>query len=107
MAKKTFLDSPAMQFISTAPEQEAAQTVSEAVEPIIEQTEAEQRKTPVKADGSVPRYTERREVKTRKTQLIFRPSTYEKARREAAARGLSINEYIHLAIESMEESPKE
>lgn len=107
MAKKTFLDSPAMQFISTAPEQEAAQTASEAVEPIIEQTEAEQRKTPVKADSSEPRYTERREVKTRRVQLVFRPTIYEKSKKRADALGISFNEYIHLALERMEESPKE
>lgn len=107
MAKKTFLDSPAMQFISTAPEQEAAQTDSEAVEPIIEQTEVEQRKTPVKADGSVPRYTERREVKTRRVQLVFRPTIYEKSKKRADALGISFNEYIHLALERMEENPKE
>ena len=40
------------------------------------------------------------EAKTKRVQLVFRPSTYNLAQRLAAEQGLSLNEYLHQLIET-------
>ena len=39
------------------------------------------------------------EVKSKRVQLVFRPSTYKAARAAAKRAGVSLNEYIHQLIE--------
>ena len=88
MAKKTFSDSirgeeisPAMQFISKA------------------ENTAEQ---PIKATDAPegyrvdPRFIE---IKSRRLQLLLQPSLHEKIKKQAAAEGSSVNEFIHGTLE--------
>ena len=86
MAKKTFSDSirseeisPAMQFISQKKEQPTAKT-----------TDAPE------GYRANPLYIE---VKSRRMQLLVQPSLYEKVKAAAEAEGISINEYVHKALE--------
>ena len=39
------------------------------------------------------------EKKTKRVQLVLKPSTWEKARRAAAAQGVSVNEYVNRLID--------
>ena len=39
------------------------------------------------------------EVKSRRIQLVLKPSLYERAKAKAAADGVSFNELVHLALE--------
>lgn len=39
------------------------------------------------------------EVKSKRVQLVFKPSTYAKAKAKAEAQGISLNEYMHKLIE--------
>lgn len=39
------------------------------------------------------------EVKTKRVQLVFKPSTYLKAKAKAQQHGISLNEYLHQLIE--------
>ena len=86
MAKKTFKDNPALQFISTADEEteEREQTV-EAV--------------PAKAPEGYklnPLYVE---TKSRRLQLVLQPSLYDRVKARAKASGLSVNEYCHQILD--------
>lgn len=83
MAKKTFKDNPALQFISTAEE---------------EPKEQRGRKTGEAPEGYKlnPLYVE---TKTRRLQLVLQPSLYEKVKKTATEQGLSVNEYIHRTLE--------
>ena len=82
MAKKTFKDNPALQFISTADEgTEEREQTAEAV--------------PAKAPEGYklnPLYVE---TKSRRLQLVLQPSLYDRVKAGAAAAGLSVNEYVH------------
>lgn len=84
MAKKTFKDNPALQFISTAGE------------------ETEERRTepsPAKAPEGYklnPLYVE---TKSRRLQLVLQPSLYERVKARAKASGLSVNEYCHQLLD--------
>lgn len=46
-------------------------------------------------EGYRPAYVE---VKSKRVQLVFQPSIYEKAKANASKQGLSLNEYIHRLI---------
>ena len=46
-------------------------------------------------DGYKPAYVE---VKSKRVQLVFQPSIYEKAKSKASKQGLSLNEYIHRLV---------
>lgn len=76
MAKKTFKDNPALQFISAA----------EEVTP----------EPPAPAPKARPLPAE---TKSRRVQLVVQPSLYERVKDRAAAQGLSVNEYIHRVLE--------
>ena len=52
------------------------------------------RKAPI---GYKPAYIE---VKSKRVQLVFQPSIYNKAKIRAAEKGLSLNEYIHRLIDA-------
>jgi len=86
MAKKTFSDSirgeetsPAMQFISK-PESTEAKKTTDAPE----------------GYKVNPLYIE---LKSRRLQLLLQPSLHEKIKKQAAAEGISVNEYVHSALE--------
>lgn len=82
------LGNPALMFIST----ELAEEPKTAAEPQAEK-EAE-------GQGYVVKHkVVNSEVKTRRVQLVFRPSTHKAATEKAAHMGISLNEYIHSLIE--------
>lgn len=90
MAKKTFKDNPALQFISTeesAPEQDISQAPAE-------QTSAPEQ--PPEGYKLNPLYLE---TKSRRVQLILQPSLHERVKQAAQTEGLSFNEYVHRALE--------
>ncbi|MDL2059721.1 hypothetical protein MUN46_007250 [Mesosutterella sp. AGMB02718] len=84
MAKKNFLnalESPAASFISAPaggalPRRALPQEDSAAPEP----------------QGEASRYVERRELKTRRVQLLLQPSVYNRLKALALQRGVSVNE---------------
>lgn len=82
MAKKTFKDNPALQFISTAEEeeQEAPTTAAKAPE----------------GYKLNPLYVE---TKTRRLQLVLQPSLFDRVKKEAKKSGLSVNEYVHRILD--------
>lgn len=85
MAKKTFKDNPALQFISQ-PEPAADPTPEEIA-----------KKLGVPEGYRInPRYIEK---KSRRLQLVFQPSLYERVKAAADAAGLSVNEYIHEVLD--------
>ena len=91
MAKKTFLGNPALQFLSSA---SPAQR-EEAARP-------ESPPAPPAGYRDDPRYVE---TKTRRLQLVLQPSLEERVRAGAAAQGLSVNEYVHRALERATNAP--
>lgn len=80
MAKKSFKDNPALQFISATEE-----------EP---QEQAPQQPTEKAPEGYKlnPLYIE---TKSRRLQLVLQPSLYKRVKDRAKAGGLSVNEFIH------------
>lgn len=95
MAKKTFKDNPALQFISTAGEE-----ADETKDTIQTQAPATERKAP-EGYKLNPLYTE---TKSRRLQLVLQPSLYDRVKAKAKQNGLSVNEYIH---RTLDESTKE
>lgn len=83
--KKSFLENPALRFISTAdPEPELDQEPTPAG---LEQ--------PPKGYKIDFRYTEK---KTKRVQIVLQPSTFNRLKKTAAKQKVSINEYINRAI---------
>lgn len=82
MAKKSFKDNPALQFISAAQPEEPA-----PARPV---------ESPPEGYKANPLYVEK---KTRRLQLVLQPSLYERVKRQAQARGISLNEYVCQALE--------
>ena len=80
--KKTFLDNPALNFISV---------------PEAEPTAAPSRSAAPEGYKLNPLYIEKR---TKRIQLVIQPSLYEKAKAAADKRGISFNEFINQAIEA-------
>lgn len=92
MAKKTFKDNPALQFISSKGAEEEAPTQEaqpEALPPI-------GHGKPPKGYKLNPLYVE---VKSKRVQLILQPSLVERVKAKAAENGLSVNEYISRALD--------
>ena len=84
MAKKSFKDNPALQFIST---------------PEREQTTEATPTAPTKAPEGYklnPLYVEKR---TQRLQLVLQPSLYERVKSKAQTQGVSINEFIHQLLD--------
>ena len=87
MGKKTFSNSirseeisPAMQFISKP-----------------ESTEQPKKTTDAPEGYKVnPLYIE---LKSRRLQLLLQPSLHEKIKKQAAAEGISVNEFVHSTLE--------
>lgn len=90
--KKSFIDNPALQFISTA---EPEETPQEEREPTpLQARPAEKPPAGYKVN---PLYVE---TKSRRLQLVLQPSLYDKVKAGAAAAGLSVNEYVHQILEN-------
>ena len=81
MAKKTFKDNPALQFISTTEAEDEQPTPTE--------------KTP-EGYKLNPLYVE---TKSRRLQLVLQPSLYERVKTAAKTSGLSVNEYVHQILD--------
>lgn len=90
MAKKSFKDNPALRFISAAPAEEPAE------KPAPEAPPARPEEGPGEGYRVNPLYMEK---KTRRLQLVLRPSLYAQAKRQAQAQGISLNEYVCRALE--------
>lgn len=84
MAKKTFKDNPALQFIST-PEEEEIKEVALEIPP----------KTP-EGYKLNPLYIE---TKSRRLQLLMQPSLHAKLKDMAKDKKISVNELIHTVLE--------
>lgn len=94
--KKSFIDNPALQFISTAGEEEAK---ADGLDPTTPQPT-----TPPKPAGKPPAGYKRNplyvETKSRRLQLVLQPSLYDRVKAGAVAAGLSVNEYVHKILEN-------
>lgn len=86
MSGKGFKDNPALQFL-TIPE---PQEPEEQDAPRGDQTER----------GAARAHVARWERKSKRVQLLIKPSLYEWAKDTAEARGQSLNDFIHEAIEN-------
>ena len=84
MAKKTFKNNPALQFISS-PEEEPAEEV----------TTTKDTSKKKKAPEGYKVNPEFIEVKSRRVQLVLQPSLYDRVKAKAKANGVSVNEYVH------------
>lgn len=87
MAKKSFIDNPALQFIST-PEPEGREQMQEQPRPS---------EKPPKGYKLNPLFVE---TKSRRLQLVLQPSLYERVKAGAKACGLSVNEYVHQILDN-------
>ena len=105
MKKFDLQNDPSLAFISTAdgatpdqrqdePDQSDRQAAGEL--PTGEELARLKREAPPKGYKINPEYIE---VKSKRVQLVFRPSTYKAARAAAKRAGVSLNEYIHQLIE--------
>ena len=90
MAKKSFKDNPALQFISN-PEPE--ETTPAEREPVRMPRPTEKPPAGYKLN---PLYVE---TKSRRLQLVVQPSLYSKVKAGADAAGLSVNEFVHQILD--------
>ena len=94
MAKKTFKDNPALQFIS---EPEAHE--DEEPTPAEAQPAAEPQREQAETAGGFKIQIKKAEPRSRRVQLLMEPSLFRKIEATAGAYHLSINELIHQIIE--------
>lgn len=90
--KKSFIDNPALQFISTAEPEETRQEERE-----LPASQAKPAKKPPEGYKLNPLYVE---TKSRRLQLVLQPSLYDRVKAGAAAAGLSVNEYVHQILDT-------
>lgn len=105
--KKTFIDkdNPALQFISAesvenAENEESGEPDQEPAAEPKPQTAAPVAQASTAAPAGFrpdPRFIEK---KTKRVQLIFKPSLYRKTKEAADAAGLSFNEYVQQTLEA-------
>lgn len=81
MAKKSFKDNPALQFISAADEEQQQEQLQE-------QAPEGYKLNPLFV-----------ETKSRRLQLVIQPSLYERVKATAKTNGLSVNEYVHRLLD--------
>lgn len=93
MAKKSFKDNPALQFITVQEEASADQPTAAAEMP----TQRDIANPPAGYKVN-PVYLE---TKSKRVNLLMQPSLHERAKSRAAAMGISLNEFVHTAIEEM------
>lgn len=89
--KKSFIENPALQFISAAEPKKIRQ---EERKPTAQPKPAEKPPAGCKIN---PLYVE---TKSRRLQLVLQPSLYDKVKAGATAAGLSVNEYVHQILEN-------
>lgn len=101
MAKKSFKDNPALQFISDTEPEAKEQKPIEKEEPV----QNEWASIP-KGYKLNPQYVE---VKSRRLQLVLQPSLYKRVKKQAKAHKLSVNEYVHRVLDqaTREDAEKE
>lgn len=90
MAKKTFKDNPALQFITTPEEEPAEEVVA------TKKSTTSKKKEAPEGYKVNPEFIE---VKSRRVQLVLQPSLYDKVKARAKASGVSVNEYVHSILE--------
>jgi len=112
MAKKSFTDNPALQFISGADNQEESHPLKGKAFDRLKKREPEPEHLPdlmqqAEPEGNFtrgelpegyklnPKYIEKR---TKRIQLVVQPSLYDKLKAAADAAGLSLNEYANQAF---------
>lgn len=92
--KKSFLQSPAVQFI----------TVPELEEPTEQEQESVDVSVPTKIPNTPPAGYKMNpmyvETKSRRLQLVLQPSLYERVKKAAKDAGLSVNEYVHQILDN-------
>lgn len=84
--KKSFIDNPALQFISTVEETRQEELPASQAKPA--------EKPP---EGYKLIYVE---TKSRRLQLVLQPSLYDRVKAGATAAGLSVNEYVHQILDT-------
>lgn len=105
MAKKTFTDAvnPALQFITPPAEAEAPSKPPRAKrQPSKPSKPSSDKPSKVKTTDAPEGYKANPafvETKSRRLQLLMQPSLHDRIKARAAAEGLSVNEYIHKALE--------
>lgn len=102
MAKKTFTDAvnPALQFITPPAEAEAPSKTPRTKRQPSKPSSGKPSK--VKTTDAPEGYKANPafvETKSRRLQLLMQPSLHDRIKARAAAEGLSVNEYIHKALE--------
>lgn len=105
MAKKTFKDNPALQFISTPTEEtqeddyKTGEEIAKGMATVtlaLEEAELKKAKKPPKGFKLNPLYVE---TKSKRLQLVIQPSLYSRVKKRAEEQGLSVNEYIHRTLD--------
>lgn len=100
MPKKSFKGNPALQFFSQGQTDEQADTTPAAAAPAepaaMPEPQAKDAGAEIAADNWRPG---KAEMKSRRVQLLLKPSSYEKAKAAAAKYGISVNEYISQIID--------
>ena len=86
MAKKTFKDNPALQFISAIENEGIKEQIQEKL-------------TNGKAPEGYKRNPLYTETKSRRLQLVLQPSLFDRVKTKASKSGLSVNEYIHRILD--------
>ena len=107
--KKTFTDNPAMNFITKPQEEEAeaqatAQPQAQATEALQDPTLTAIRRQIAEAKlAGLPEGLKVNpifiETRTKRTNVVFPPSLFEKAKKKAESKGLSFNDYINALVE--------
>ncbi len=90
MAKKSFKDNPALQFISSAGAED-----TEAKENTQQVTQPTEDKAP-EGYKLNPKYIE---IKSKRLQLVLQPSLLARVKDRAKESGLSVNEYVHRILD--------
>ena len=91
-------DNPALVFLNKKESpQKAQEEVLKTFEDNAEDTELERLKMELKAVRR--QIAQNAERKTRRLQLLFRPSLYKQIKLTAEAEGLSVNEFIEKAVQ--------
>ena len=99
MAKKNFLDNPALRFIDIPQEIDGGQAEHESVNAAQNVGSIESKLEELRA--VIPegyRLEKIREKRTKRLQLVVEPSLYEKMKAAADAEGVSVNEYVIRAL---------
>ena len=106
MAKKTFKDNPALQFISSKGAEEESSSMEVNVTKLEQETgtitvtpkkvKQETDRKPPKGYKLNPLYVE---VKSKRVQLVLQPSLFDRVKERAKEQGLSVNEYVHRILD--------